>query len=60
LATKSCKAAIKANHKLSFEEMKQLIIDWQKYIDGFFVCQHWRPSVVKLHKDDIDKLFDRK
>jgi DNA mismatch repair ATPase MutL len=27
LATKSCKAAIKANHKLSSLEMKQLIQD---------------------------------
>ena len=60
LATKSCKAAIKANHKLSFIEMKQLIEDGLKYIDGFFVCQHWRPSVVKLTKQDIDWFFDRK
>jgi len=60
IATKSCKAAIKANHKLSFVEMEQLIKDWQKYIEGFFVCQHGRPSVVKLSKDDIDKFFDRK
>ncbi len=60
LATKSCKAAIKANHKLSFEEMKQLIQDGEKYINWFFVCQHGRPSVIKLKKEDIDKLFDRK
>jgi DNA mismatch repair protein MutL len=59
LATKSCKAAIKANHKLSFEEMKQLIEDGMKYINGFFVCQHGRPSVVKLSKQDIDSFFDR-
>ena len=59
LATKSCKAAIKANHKLSFQEAKQLILDGEKYIDGFFVCQHGRPSIVKLNKEDIDKLFDR-
>jgi len=60
LATKSCKAAIKANHKLSSFEMLQLIKDWIKYIDGFFVCQHGRPSVVKLTKQDIDSFFDRK
>ena len=60
LATKSCKAAIKANHKLSNLEMKQLIEDWQKYIGGFFVCQHGRPSVVKISKHDIDWFFDRK
>ena len=60
LAMKSCKAAIKANHKLSFVEMEQLIKDGQKYIDWFFVCQHGRPSVVRLSKEDIDKFFDRK
>jgi len=60
LATKSCKAAIKANHKLSNLEMKQLIEDGQKYIDWFFVCQHGRPSVVKISKHDIDWFFDRK
>ncbi len=59
-ATKSCKIAIKANRKLSIEEMRQLILDWEKFIDGFFVCQHGRPSVVKIGKNDIDKLFDRK
>ena len=60
LATKSCKAAIKANHKLSNLEIKQLIEDGQKYINWFFVCQHWRPSVVKISKHDIDWFFDRK
>ena len=60
LATKSCKAAIKANHKLSNLEIQQLIEDGQKYIDGFFVCQHGRPSVVKISKHDIDWFFDRK
>ncbi len=60
LATKSCKAAIKANHKLSFLEMEQLIKDWLEYIDGFFVCQHGRPSIVQLSKHDIDWFFDRK
>ncbi len=60
LATRSCKAAIKANHKLSSLEMQQLIEDGLKYIDGFFVCQHGRPSVVKLSKQDIDGFFDRK
>ena len=60
LATKSCKAAIKANHKLSVLEMEQLIKDWLENIDWFFVCQHGRPSVVRLSKHDIDGFFDRK
>jgi len=58
-ATKACKAAIKANHKLSILEMEQLVKDGVEKIDGFFVCQHGRPSVVSLEKDEIDGMFDR-
>jgi DNA mismatch repair protein MutL len=58
-ATKSCKAAIKAWKKLSYLEMKKLIEDWFEYISWQFVCQHWRPSFVKIPKEDIEKLFDR-
>ncbi len=58
-ATKACKAAIKANHKLSIPEMEQLIKDGIEKIDGFFVCQHGRPSVVSLEKNEIDGMFDR-
>ena len=58
-ATKACKAAIKAWDKLSFEEMKKLIEDWFEYISWQFVCQHWRPSFVKIPKEKIDKMFDR-
>ena len=58
-ATKACKIAIKANHKLSIPEMEQLLKDGIEKIDGFFVCQHGRPSVVSLEKNEIDKMFDR-
>ena len=58
-ATKACKTAIKANQPLSLPQMQQLIADWIKHIEWFFVCQHGRPSIVSLNKKDIEKMFDR-
>lgn len=58
-ATKACKTSIKAGEKLSMSQMVNLIKDAYKYIDKMFVCQHGRPSIVKLSKEDIEKLFDR-
>lgn len=57
--TKACKAAIKAGQPLHHQEMIQLIQDGSSYIPGMFVCQHGRPSVVKLPREHIDELFDR-
>jgi len=58
-ASKACKTSIKAWHKLSSEQMLNLIKDWFKYIEGMFVCQHWRPFFIQIPKTQIDKLFDR-
>lgn len=58
-ATKACKTSIKAWHKLSMEQMVNLIQDWFENIDWMFVCQHGRPSFVKIDKKKIDELFDR-
>lgn len=58
-ATKACKSSIKAGHKLSYLQMKQLIEDGFTHIGGMFVCQHGRPFFVKMDKKHIDGLFDR-
>lgn len=58
-ATKACKASIKAGHKLSYLQMKQLVEDGFGLIPGMFVCQHGRPFFVKMEKKQIDSLFDR-
>lgn len=58
-ATKSCKASIKAGQRLSLSEMQQLVKDGMEFIPGMFVCQHGRPSAVKIPKRDVDKRFDR-
>jgi len=56
---KACKASIKAGQKLSNQEMKQLVEDGFKHISGMFVCQHGRPSAVRIQKGNVDGLFDR-
>jgi DNA mismatch repair ATPase MutL len=59
-ATKACKISIKAWQKLSMEEMCNLIKDWFENIEWMFSCQHGRPSIVKIERGYVDKLFDRK
>ena len=56
---KSCKASIKAGQKLSHVEMKQLVEDGFAHISGMFVCQHGRPSAVRIEKGNVDGLFER-
>jgi DNA mismatch repair protein MutL len=58
-ASKACKVSIKAWDKLSFHEMINLIKDWFENIDWMFVCQHGRPSFIKVDKKDFDKMFNR-
>jgi DNA mismatch repair ATPase MutL len=56
---KACKISIKAGHKLSYDQMSNLIKDGFEHIEGMFVCQHGRPFFIKMDKKKIDGLFDR-
>lgn len=58
IATKACKAAIKANDKLEISEMINLIYDL-RYINDPFHCPHGRPIIIKFTSTDIDKKFRR-
>lgn len=58
IALISCKGAIKANHKLTMQEMEQLIKDLGK-ISNPYSCPHGRPILVSLDKYSIEKLFKR-
>lgn len=58
IATKACKAAIKANDKLDISEMVNLI-EKLRYIDDPFHCPHGRPIIIKFTSTDIDKKFRR-
>lgn len=58
LISMSCKNAIKAGEKLSFEEMRLLLNKLHKL--GKYTCPHGRPIIIKLSYDEIDKMFGRK
>ena len=54
----SCKGAIKANHKLTLEEMYSMVAKLHEV--GEYTCPHGRPIIVKMSLLDLEKLFKRK
>jgi DNA mismatch repair protein MutL len=58
IASMSCKAAVKGNHKLSVEEAKALI-DQLLTLDNPYHCPHGRPTIVSMSKYEIEKKFKR-
>jgi len=54
----ACKAAIKANHKLSRKEMLSLINDLFACHVPYF-CPHGRPLIIKMPLIDFEKKFKR-
>ena len=57
-ATVSCKASIRANDKITLEEMESLINNLRKCRDPFH-CAHGRPSIVFFSSYDLQKMFKR-
>ncbi len=58
IASMSCKAAVKGNMRLSFEESSKLIDDLMK-LDNPFHCPHGRPTIIKMTKHELEKKFRR-
>lgn len=58
LISMSCKGAIKANERLTHEEMKKIVGELHEI--GEYTCPHGRPIIVKISRDDLEKLFKRK
>lgn len=54
----SCKGAIKAGQKLDISEMQNMVRRIHEV--GKYTCPHGRPIIVKLSKNDLDKMFGRK
>ena len=54
----SCKAAVKANDKLSDGEVKALINDLSSCINPFS-CPHGRSTFIRLTRYEIEKMFKR-
>ncbi|KEI15242.1 DNA mismatch repair endonuclease MutL [Clostridium haemolyticum] len=58
IASLACKAAIKANHTLSYDEMCSLVEEL-RYIEEPFNCPHGRPTIIRLPLKEIEKKFKR-
>jgi len=54
----ACKAAVKANRKLDNTEIKQLVSELQSF-ENPYTCPHGRPTVLKLTRYEIEKMFKR-
>ena len=57
LAMTACKSAIKAGDKLSNEQIKSLIASMQNGVPT--QCPHGRPALIRLSRNDLDKMFKR-
>lgn len=54
----SCKAAVKGNHAMSFQEADALI-DQLMTLDNPYACPHGRPTIISMSKYEIEKKFKR-
>ncbi|HCT65049.1 MAG TPA: DNA mismatch repair endonuclease MutL [Lachnospiraceae bacterium] len=58
IATIACKAAVKANDKLSIQEAISMVEKLLK-LDNPFSCPHGRPTIIELTKYELEKKFKR-
>lgn len=58
VASMSCKAAVKGNHRLSTEEASALI-DQLLTLENPYHCPHGRPTIVSMSKYELEKKFKR-
>lgn len=58
LISMSCKGAVKANERLNYDEMEKIVRELHEI--GEYTCPHGRPIIVKISRDDLEKLFKRK
>lgn len=58
LASMSCKAAVKGNHKLSTAEVEALI-DELLTLENPYNCPHGRPTIISMSRYELEKKFKR-
>ncbi len=54
----SCKRSIKANHHLSEQEARQLLVDLAQ-TENPYNCPHGRPVLIQFSNQDMEKMFKR-
>ena len=58
IASMSCKAAVKGNQSLSYNEANKLIDDLLA-LDNPYNCPHGRPTIIEMTKYELEKKFKR-
>ena len=58
LSTMACKAAVKGNMKLSFQEIDALV-DKLLSLENPYTCPHGRPTIISMSKTELEKKFHR-
>ena len=58
IASMACKAAVKGNNSLTFEEADRLI-EQLLTLDNPYNCPHGRPTIISMSKYEIEKKFKR-
>ncbi len=58
LASMACKAAVKGNMNLSFQEMEALM-DQLMELENPYQCPHGRPTIISMTQKELEKKFHR-
>lgn len=58
IASMSCKAAVKGNQRLSYDEAKTLI-EQLLTLENPYNCPHGRPVIISMSKYELEKKFKR-
>lgn len=58
IASMSCKAAVKGNHRMSFSEAEALIGELLT-LENPYNCPHGRPTIISMTRQELEKKFKR-
>ena len=58
LASMACKAAVKGNHAMSEQELKELV-DQLLTLENPYHCPHGRPTIITMSRYELEKKFKR-